>query len=690
MADVKDVFIEIGTEELPPKALLTLSKAFSDGIVAGFNDASLQAKEVIPYAAPRRLAVLLKDMPTRQADQLVERRGPAIKAAFDDEGNPSRAAQGFAGSCGVDVADLERMQTDKGEWLVFKKEVKGKATQELVADIVSKSLSALPIPKRMRWGASDIEFVRPVHWIVMMLGNETVDAEVMGIKAGNETRGHRFHHPEKIPLSHPADYAKLLKETGYVIADYAERREMVRQQAEAAAKAVGGVAHIDNNLLDEVTALIEWPIAVSGSFDKEFLDIPQECLISSMQDHQKYFPVVDSSGALLPYFITIANIDSKNPDAVRQGNERVIRPRFSDAAFFWQQDGKVTLESRREATKKIFFQQKLGTLFEKTERVAELSQAIAKQLGANTSDAYRAATLSKCDLMSDMVGEFAELQGIMGRYYAQRDGETAEVADAMQQQYQPAFADDVIPASMTGKILSLADRLDTLLGIFAIGLKPTGSKDPYALRRAAIGVLRILIEGELSLDLKALLTIAAKGLSNKVDASAAVDDTYAFIMERLRAYYKDKKIAGDVVDAVASVNPSRPLDFNQRVKAVTQFRELDAAEPLAAANKRIGNILKKAKGTIPDAVDTSVLVEDAEKTLYQTILKQSETVSPLFADAKYTEALSSLADLRADVDNFFDSVMVMADDEALKNNRLALLQQMRNLFLHVADLSRLQ
>ena len=687
---MKDLLIEIGTEELPPKALLTLSKAFTEGVVAGFKDASLQAEDVISYAAPRRLAILLKNIPVRQADQLVERRGPAVKAAFDDEGNPSRAAQGFARSCGVELADLERMKTDKGEWLIFKKEVKGKATEALVAEIVSKSLAALPIPKRMRWGASDIEFVRPVHWILMMLGSDTINAEVMGIKAGNQTKGHRFHYPDTLKISTPSDYANVLQQTGYVIANFAERRNMVRQQAEDAAKALGGVAQIDDNLLNEVTALIEWPIAVSGSFDKAFLDIPQECLISSMQDHQKYFPVTDSTGALLPYFITIANIDSKNPDAVRQGNERVIRPRFSDAAFFWQQDGKVTLESRRESTKKIFFQQKLGTLFEKTERVAQLSQYIAEQLGTNTSDAYRAATLSKCDLMSDMVGEFAELQGIMGRYYAQRDGETPAVADAMQQQYQPAFADDVIPASITGKILSLSDRLDTLLGIFAIGLKPTGSKDPYALRRAAIGVLRILIEGELSLDLKALLTVTAKGLSDKVDASTAVDDTYGFIMERLRAYYKDKKIAVDVVDAVASVNPSRPLDFDRRVKAVNQFRELDAAKPLAAANKRIGNIIKKAKEAIPDAVDAKVLVEDAEKALYQTVLEQSEKVSPLFADAKYTEALSSLADLRVDVDNFFDSVMVMAEDEALKNNRLALLQQMRNLFLHVADLSRLQ
>jgi glycyl-tRNA synthetase beta chain len=685
-----DLLIEIGTEELPPKALLTLSNAFSDLIVAGFKKVSLQAQGIVSYAAPRRLAVLLTEMPGKQKDQLVERRGPAVKAAFDAEGNPSKAAQGFARSCGVEVNDLDRMQTDKGEWLVFKKEVAGQSVAELVADIVSQALATLPIPKRMRWGSSDIEFVRPVHWIVMMLGDQVITEKVLNITAGNQTFGHRFHHPNAIELAHATDYAEQLETTGYVIANFSQRRETVRQQAEDAAMKLGGIAKIDANLLDEVTALIEWPIAVSGSFDKKFLDIPQECLISSMQDHQKYFPVVDNDGALLPHFITIANIDSSNPDAVREGNERVINPRFSDAAFFWNQDCKVSLASRREATQKITFQKKLGTVFEKTERVAILSEYIAKQIDANSRDAYRAATLSKCDLMSDMVGEFAELQGIMGRYYAQKDGETEAVADAMQQQYQPGFADDVIPASTTGKILSLADRLDTLLGIFAIGMKPTGSKDPYALRRSAIGVLRILIEGELSLDLKQLLKIAAIQFKDELKASDAVNDTFSFIMERLRAYYKDQGITVDVIEAIASVNPQRPLDFDQRLKAVNTFRKLDAAEPLAAANKRIGNILKKLDGNIPDTIETALLVEEAEKALYQTIIDQTEKVTPLFNEAKYTEALSSLATLRDDIDNFFDHVMVMVEDEALKNNRLALLKQMRGLFLHIADISRLQ
>ncbi|HFC91398.1 MAG TPA: glycine--tRNA ligase subunit beta, partial [Leucothrix mucor] len=554
MTTSNDLLIEIGTEELPPKALQTLSNALTEGVVAGFKKAALEAQEVVSYAAPRRLAVLLKGIPEKQKDQLSERRGPAIKAAFDAEGNPSKAAQGFARSCGVEVDALDRLKTDKGEWLVFKQELAGQSTAELTADIVSKSLATLPIPKRMRWGSSELDFVRPVHWIVMMLGDQAITDKVMDISAGKQTVGHRFHHPAAIELHHATDYADVLEKTGYVVASFAQRREVVRQQAEAAARELGGIAKIDASLLDEVTALIEWPIAVSGSFDKKFLDIPQECLISSMQDHQKYFPVMDQSGALLPHFITISNIDSRNPAAVREGNERVINPRFSDAAFFWEQDRKNSLESYREATKKITFQKQLGSLFEKTERVATLSEDIAKQMGANSSDAYRAATLSKCDLMSDMVGEFAELQGIMGRYYAQKDGETNAVADAMQQQYQPGFADDVIPASTTGKILSLADRLDTLLGIFAIGMKPTGSKDPYALRRAAIGVLRILIEGELSLDLKQLLNSAANNFNDDIKADEAVNETFAFVMERLRAYYKDQGIAGSVVDAIASVN----------------------------------------------------------------------------------------------------------------------------------------
>ena len=537
MSATKDLLIEIGTEELPPKALQTLSNAFTAAVVEGLKEASLEASEVISYAAPRRLAVLLKSVPVKQQDQSIERKGPAKKAAFDVDGNPTKAVEGFAKSCGVTAFQLDEIETPKGTWLVFRQDVAGKPTSELVPDIVSKSLAKLPIPKRMRWGSSEIEFVRPVHWIVMMLGDEVINGEILGVSAGNHTRGHRFHHPEKIKLEQASSYAEQLREKGHVIANFSERRDEVRIQAEATAKALGGIAKIDEALLDEVTALIEYPIAVSGSFGEEFLQVPQECLISSMQDHQKYFPVVEDNDllTLMPYFITISNIKSSNPTAVSQGNERVIRPRFADAKFFWDQDCKVKLDSHREATKKIVFQQKLGSLYDKTERVSELAAYIAGELGADKQLAIRAAELSKCDLLSNMVQEFPELQGIMGAYYAAISGEAGEVAAAMFEQYQPGFAGDVIPVGEIGKVLSLADRIDTLMGIFAIDMKPTGSKDPFSLRRAALGLLRIIIEGDLNLDLKAMLTQAANGLSSKVDATPAIEDTFAFIMERLKS-----------------------------------------------------------------------------------------------------------------------------------------------------------
>ncbi len=684
-----DLLIEIGTEELPPKALKKLSEAFTNGVVAGLKEASLEASEVISYAAPRRLAVLLKNVPVKQQDQSVERKGPAKKAAFDVDGNPTKAVEGFAKSCGVTPFQLDEIETPKGTWLIFRQDVPGKATTELVPEIVSKALTKLPIPKRMRWGSSDIEFVRPVHWIVMMLGEEVINGEILGVTAGNHTRGHRFHHPEKIKLSQASDYAEQLREKGHVIASFEDRRDEVRKQAEQAAQKLGGEAHIEDSLLDEVTALIELPVAVSGSFGEEFLEVPQECLISSMQDHQKYFPVVDSNNTLMPYFITTSNIKSSNPAAVSQGNERVIRPRFADAKFFWDQDCKVKLESRREATKKIVFQQKLGTLYEKTERVAALAGYIANEIGADKQLAMRAAELSKCDLLSNMVQEFAELQGIMGGYYAKHDNEDAGVAAAMQEQYQPGFAGDVIPAGEIGKVLSLADRIDTLMGIFAIDMKPTGSKDPFSLRRAALGMLRIIIEGGLNLDLKAMLTQAANGLSSKVDATPAIGDTFAFIMERLKAYYQDQGISSDTVNAVASLSPSHPLDFDQRVKAVAEFAKMPESESLAAANKRISNILKKVETEIPTQVDESLLNEAQEKALYGAIRAQQSIVQPLFDNGDYSTALTSLAVLREDVDNFFDNIMVMDDNIALKNNRLALLSQLRNLFLEVADLSRL-
>ena len=690
MSTTKDLLIEIGTEELPPKALKTLSEAFTTGVVAGLKEASLEAREVISYAAPRRLAILLKDIPVKQADQSVERKGPAKAAAFDGEGNPTKAVEGFARSCGVSAFDLEEIETPKGIWLVFRQDVAGKDTAELVPEIVSKSLAKLPIPKRMRWGASDIEFVRPVHWIIMMLDDQVIDGEILGVKSGRSTMGHRFHHPDAIIIQTASSYAEQLQQQGHVIADFEARRAEVKSQAEKSAQKVGGVVVIDNEFLDEVTALIELPVAVSGSFDEEFLQVPQECLISSMQDHQKYFPVVDANNKLMPYFITTSNINSTNPAAVSQGNERVIRPRFADAKFFWDQDCKVKLESHREATKKIVFQQKLGTLYEKTERVSKLAAFIAQEIGADKQQATRAAELSKCDLLSNMVQEFPELQGIMGSYYAKHDNESDAVAAAMQEQYQPAFAGDVIPAGEIGKVLSLADRLDTIMGIFAIDMKPTGSKDPFSLRRAALGALRIIIEGNLKLDLKALLSEAAQGLTGKVDtAKEAVDDAFTFMMERLKAYYQDQGINNETVNSVASLNPVSPLDFHHRVKAVADFRSLAESDSLAAANKRISNILKKVEGEIPTSVNHDLLKEEAERTLYNAIVSQQEKVEPLYASGDYSTALTSLAVLREDVDNFFDNIMVMDDDEALKNNRLALLSQLRALFLAVADLSRL-
>ena len=685
----KDILIEIGTEELPPKALKTLSDAFTAGVVNGLKEASLGASKVTSYAAPRRLAILLKDVPIKQADQSVERKGPAKAAAFDAEGNPTKAVEGFARSCGVSAFDLDEIETPKGIWLVFKQDVAGKETADLISDIVNKSLAKLPIPKRMRWGASDIEFVRPVHWIVMMQDDQIIDGEVFGIKAGNTTKGHRFHHPETITIKNASSYAEQLHSQGSVIANFEARREEVRSQAIESAKKVGGVSVIDNALLDEVTALIELPIAVCGSFDEEFLEVPQECLITSMQDHQKYFPVVDANNKLMPYFITTSNIKSSKPETVRQGNERVIRPRFADAKFFWDQDCKVKLESRRDATKKIVFQQKLGTLFEKTDRVSKLASSIAEKIGADKQQAARAAELAKCDLLSNMVQEFPELQGTMGSYYAKHDNEADSVAAAMQEQYQPGFAGDVIPAGEIGKVLSLADRLDTIMGIFAIDMKPTGSKDPFSLRRAALGALRIIIEGNLNLDLKALLLEAAAGLKSKVDANAAVEDAFAFIMERLKAYYQDQGINAETVASVASLSPSHPLDFDQRIKAVANFRNLTESDSLAAANKRISNILKKVEGKIQADVNQDLLNEDAEISLHKAVVALQAKVKPLYAKGKYSEALSSLAVLKDDVDNFFDNIMVMDDNEALKNNRLALLSQLRALFLEVADLSRL-
>lgn len=688
MSDVQDLLIEIGTEELPPKALRELRDAFARGVTQGLAEAGLEIGACQAYAAPRRLAVLIKDVPPRQADQSMERRGPAVSAAFDADGQPTRAAQGFAGSCGVDVSALERLETDKGAWLVHRHVEPGRETVDLVPAVVETALAGLPIPKRMRWGDGDAEFVRPVHWVILLLGDREIPATLLGIPAGRETRGHRFHHPDPLRVSTPAAYAALLAEEGHVLADFDARRDAIRQQVEQAAAELGGRAVLEASLLDEVTALVEWPVAVVGHFEARFLEVPQEALILTMQDNQKYFAVVDGQGRLMPHFITISNVDSREPERVREGNERVIRPRFADAEFFWKQDRKRPLESHLDALRHVVFQQKLGSLHAKTLRVEQLAGYLAGQIGAPETEARRAAHLCKCDLQTLMVYEFTELQGTMGRYYAQHDGEAASVARALEEQYLPRHAGDALPGEAVGRVLALADRLDTLVGIFAIGLKPTGAKDPFGLRRAALGVLRILVEAELPLDLEDLLQQAARGYGDAVPAMEAVPQVLDYVMERLRAYYHDRGIRPEVFDAVLSVRPTRPLDFDRRVRAVETFLGLPEAEPLAAAHKRIHNILRKVEGDLPERVDPKWLQEDAERALHERLEGLWAPVSAHFDAGEYTQGLTALAGLREPVDAFFEQVMVMAEDAALRDNRLALLNRLAGLFLRVADLSR--
>jgi len=692
MADQNDVetnsfLVELGTEELPPKALLKLANAFGDGITNGLKDANLKIGESRVYAAPRRLAVMIEAVPFKQQDQKIQRRGPALAAAYKD-GEPTQAALGFAKSCGVELADVEEVSTDKGTWLSVDIDQKGAAVVDLLPDIVAKSLAALPVPKRMRWGASDIEFVRPVHWLLMLYGNDVVNANVLGLNAGRTSRGHRFHNNTELTIDHPDNYVATLKQQGKVIADFNERRELIATGVGDAADGVGATAIVEDALLDEVTALVEWPVPVLGNFEKEFLEIPEEVLITTMKDNQKYFPLFDGSGKLMPMFITISNIESTDPDQVRKGNEVVVRPRLADAMFFWQQDKKKKLENYRRSLEKVVFQKELGTVAEKTERVEKLALDIAKDIGADSAHTARAAQLSKCDLLTEMVGEFASLQGVMGERYARLEGEPEPVAMALSEQYLPRFADDGIAQSGVGQSLAIADRLDTIVGIFAIGKKPTGVKDPFALRRLSLGVLRTLIEGKLELDLQGLLEKAAAGLAGK--AQADVPEVFEFMLERLRAYYAANDISPQIFDSVASVRPTSPIDFDRRINAVKAFTQLPEAESLAAANKRINNILKK--NPVPDnaSVDASLFESSAETGLYDALNELKPEVEQSFASGDYTPALQALSKLRTPVDTFFDEVMVMADDEKIKNNRLAVLGELRVLNSHVANLGALQ
>ena len=689
-ADTRDLLIEIGAEELPPKALSALSLAFEQGIQSGLEKAGLPGNNLRRFATPRRLAVLVENVPIRQPDRHLERRGPAVSAAFGPDGTPTKAAEGFARSCGVAVTDLQRQETDKGAWLVQVSLEPGALTADLIPGIVTNALAGLPIPKRMRWGNRDDEFVRPVHWAVLLFGDEVIPATILGVQAGRITYGHRFHCPLPIPLNAPADYPRQLAETGKVIADFSERRDVVRAQAEAAAAQLGGVAVIQPELLDEVTALVEWPVALAGNFERRFLDVPAEALISTMQDHQRYFPLVDGHGRLLPHFITITNLVSRDPAQVRAGNERVIRPRFSDAEFFWTLDRKQPLAARQESLKHVVFQQRLGTVADKSDRVAALARFIADQNHGQPDWAERAARLAKCDLMTQMVQEFPELQGIMGRYCAQHDRETPEVAQALEEQYLPRFAGDRLPATATGRTLALADRLDTLLGIFAIGQPPTGTKDPFALRRAALGVVRILIEGELNLDLIETLERAAAGFDAAIRAETMIENVFEFLLDRLRSYYLDQGVRPDAFDAVLECRPTRPLDFDRRVRAVSAFRDLPEAASLAAANKRIRNILKKVETVLPFSVRPDLLLEEAEQALAGRLVELSSEAIPLMEAGLYGEALNRLAGLREPVDAFFDQVLVMAEDAAVRDNRIALLNELGSLFLRVADFSRLQ
>jgi glycyl-tRNA synthetase beta chain len=689
MADHADLLFELGTEELPPTALRRLSGALCHELAEGLHALGLAFGNVRGYATPRRLAVLVEGLAHRQPDREVERRGPAFSAAFDADGNPTKAAEGFARSCGVTVADLQKQETDKGCWLVYRVRETGRPAAGLLPGVAERALAALPIPKRMRWGDSEAEFVRPVHWVVFLHGESVVPCELMGCVAGNRSRGHRFHHPGEITIRSATAYEGLLEEPGRVVADFERRRERIRGEVLAAAETLGGVAVIDEDLLDEVTALVEWPVAITAGFEERFLEAPQESLILTMKKNQKYFHVVDDHGRLVPRFITIANLDSPRPEVIRDGNERVVRPRLADAMFFWQQDGKKRLEDRLEALKGIVFQHQLGSLYDKSVRVSRLAAHIAGELGEDVRLAARAGLLSRCDLVTETVFEFPEMQGVMGRYQARRDGETETLAVALYEFYQPRFSGDVLPRSAAGRAVALADRLDTLVGIFGIGQRPTGEKDPFALRRAALGALRILLEHRLSLDLRGLLGEALVGLRPWVQGDGPVDDVFAFMLERLKGLYAEQGVAGEVFEAVAEVGPTSPADFDRRVRAVVEFRALPEAEALAAANKRTRNLLRKSEEPVPTSVDETVISLPEERALYDALRAKEVEVEPLLAAGDYTEALRRLAGLREPVDGFFDSVMVMVDEAEVRLNRLALLAGLSHLFRRVADVGQL-
>ena len=685
----QNFLVEIGTEELPPKALKTLATSFADNVEAELNQAGLTFDKIEWFAAPRRLAVKVLNLATQQPSKEIEKRGPAVSAAFDAEGKPTKAAEGWARGCGITVEQAERIATDKGEWLVHRAKIEGQPTKNLLNGIVANALAKLPIPKPMRWADKTVQFIRPVHTVTMLLGDELIEGEILGVASARTIRGHRFLGEKEFDIQHADQYPQLLREKGSVVADFNERKAEILAKSQAKATALGGVADIEESLLEEVTSLVEYPNVLAAKFEERFLAVPAEALVYTMKGDQKYFPIYDKDGKLLPHFIFVSNINPEDPTAIIEGNEKVVRPRLTDAEFFFKTDLKQKLVDRLPRLETVLFQQQLGTLKDKTDRIEQLAGEIAKQIGADEAKAKRAGLLSKCDLMTNMVFEFTDTQGVMGMHYARHDGEDEEVAVALNEQYMPRFAGDELPKSLVASAVALADKFDTLTGIFGIGQAPKGSADPFALRRAALGALRIIVEKNLPLDLEDLVKKSAALFGDKLTNSNVVADVVDFMLGRFRAWYQDEGIAVDVIQAVLARRPTRPADFDARVRAVSHFRTLDSAEALAAANKRVANILAKAEGDI-GAIDVALCVEPAEQVLAQSVLSLAKEVQPLIVQGEYTAVLDKLAGLRQPVDNFFDNVMVNAEDAKLRQNRLAILNTLQGLFLQVADISLLQ
>ena len=685
----QNFLVEIGTEELPPKALKTLATSFADNVEVELNQAGLSFDKIEWFAAPRRLAVKVLNLATQQPSKEIEKRGPAVSAAFDAEGKPTKAAEGWARGCGITVEQAERIATDKGEWLVHRAKIEGQPTKNLLNGIVANALAKLPIPKPMRWADKTVQFIRPVHTVTMLLGDELIEGEILGVASARTIRGHRFLGEKEFEIQHADQYPQLLREKGSVVADFNERKAEILAKSQAKATALGGVADIEESLLEEVTSLVEYPNVLAAKFEERFLAVPSEALVYTMKGDQKYFPIYDKDGKLLPHFIFVSNINPEDPTAIIEGNEKVVRPRLTDAEFFFKTDLKQKLVDRLPRLETVLFQQQLGTLKDKTDRIEQLAGEIAKQIGADEAKAKRAGLLSKCDLMTNMVFEFTDTQGVMGMHYARHDGEDEEVAVALNEQYMPRFAGDELPKSLVASAVALADKFDTLTGIFGIGQAPKGSADPFALRRAALGALRIIVEKNLPLDLEDLVKKSAALFGDKLTNQNVVADVVDFMLGRFRAWYQDEGITVDVIQAVLARRPTRPADFDARVRAVSHFRTLDSAEALAAANKRVSNILAKADAAIGE-INLTACVESAEKALAEAVLALRTEVQPLIAQGDYTAVLDKLANLRAPVDSFFDNVMVNAEDPVLRQNRLAILNTLQDLFLQVADISVLQ